>query len=456
MSSPSTAASSGGLAAPGPVQDVEPAPISLDTARPIRLGIAVLVFGLGGFLAWAAYAPLDEGVSAAATVTIDTRRRAIQHMSGGLVRELKVNEGQLVKQGDVLLVLEEASTRAAMESVRQNYLAQRAAESRLLAELAGQAEISFHSDLAAGAQDPLVQQHIGTQRQLFVSRRAALAAELGGIQDAIAGARAQISGLAAMLESRQAQARSQTEQLARVRGLADQGYAPRNQVLQMEQGLDELQATLAELRASRQRAEQQIAELTARMAMRRQDYQKEAGAQLAEVRREVQANQERLTAVNDELRRIAVKAPVAGQVVGLSAGSLGAVVTPGQKLMDIVPKGEPLLLEAKIPTHVIDRVRVGQATDVRFSSFANSPQLVVEARLESVSADAISEAQPMGTVSYYLGRVRLTDQGVQALGDRVMQPGMPAEVLVKTGERSLLTYLLHPLLRRMSSALKEE
>ena len=447
---------SAGFAAPGAVQDVDLPAMSLDTAGPIRLGIAVLVLGLGGFLAWAALAPLDEGVSAPATVSIDTRRRAIQHMTGGVVRTLMVKEGQVVKQDEVLLVLEEASTRAAMESVRQTYLSQRAAEGRLLAELAGQAQIAFHPDLAAGAQDPLVQQHMSTQNQLFVARRAALLAELSSIQDAIAGARAQITGLGAMLESRQAQARSQVEHLARMRGLADQGYAPRNQVLQMEQGLDELQATLADLQASRKRAEQQVAELTGRMAQRRQEYQKEAGAQLAEVRREVQANHERLTAVNDELRRVAVKSPVAGQVVGLMAGSLGAVVTPGQKLMDIVPKGEPLLLEARIPTHVIDRVRVGQHTDVRFSSFANSPQLVVGATLESVSGDAVSEAQPMGTVTYYLGRVRLTADGVQALAGREMQPGMPAEVLVKTGERSLLTYLLHPLLRRLSTAMKEE
>lgn len=438
------------------ITDVDLPPVSLDTKGPIRLGLAVLVLGFGGFLAWAAWAPLDEGVSAPATVVIDTKRRTIQHMSGGVVKKLLVQEGEVVQAGQVLLELADANARAGMETVRQNYLGQRAAESRLLAEMTGQRQIDFHADLAAGAADPLVRQHMTAQSQLFAARGAALGAEVAGLQQSIAGARAQIAGIEAMLDSRRVQASAQAEQLRNLRTLADQGYAPRNQVLQLEQSQAELSSTMADLRANRQRAEQQIGELTARIAQRRQEYQKEAGAQLAEVRREVQANQEKLRAQSEELARIEVKAPVSGQVVGLAAGTLGAVVTPGQRLMDIVPQGEPLLLEAKIPPHVIDRVRVGQSAEIRFSAFANSPQLVLDARLESVSGDAISEQLPTGPASYYLGRLRLTPSGVAALGHRAMQPGMPAEALVKAGERSLLTYLLHPLTRRISAAMKEE
>ena len=151
-----------------------------------------------------------------------------------------------------------------------------------------------------------------------------------------------------------------------------------------------------------------------------------------------------------------IRAPVAGQVLGLAINGPGAVVTPGQKLLDIVPQGESLLLDARIPTHVIDRIKVGDVTEVRFSAFANAPQLVVLGRLVSLSADAVTEHLPTGSMSYFLGRVELTPDGKKALGDRVLQPGMSAEVLVKTGERSLLTYLLHPLTKRIASAMTEE
>jgi len=438
------------------VTDVEGRPLVTDTRRPIRLGFWVLVVGFGAFLAWAAFAPLDEGVAAPATVAIETHRRVIQHMTGGVVRKVLVKEGQAVKAGEVLVELEDAAARAGFESVRQNYMALRAAESRLLAEQVDQPAIAFHADLLAGAADPFVQQHMATQTRLFAARRAALEAELSGAREQVAGFAAQIAGFASMVESRKAQADLQGEQVENVRELAAEGYAPRNQLLQLEQSQAELRAVISELQANRLRALQSVAELKMRMVQRRHEYHKEAGTQLAEVRREVQAGQDKLKAMSDELARIQVRSPVDGQVVGIGVAALGGVVTPGQRMMDIVPRGEALLLDARIPTQVIDRVHVGDATDVRFSAFANSPQLVLDARLVSVSGDAITEAQGPVMVSYYLGRAEVTAEGIRKLGARVMQPGMPAEVLIKTGERSLLTYLLHPLTKRVAAAMKEE
>jgi len=132
------------------------------------------------------------------------------------------------------------------------------------------------------------------------------------------------------------------------------------------------------------------------------------------------------------------------------------VVSPGQRLMDVVPVGEALLIDAKIPPHIIDKVKAGQNVEVRFSTFANSPQLVLDAKLLSLSSDVIVEQTAMGPQSYYLARVQITPEGIKTLGKRVIQPGMPAEVLIKTGERSLLTYLLHPLTKRIAASMKEE
>jgi protease secretion system membrane fusion protein len=172
------------------------------------------------------------------------------------------------------------------------------------------------------------------------------------------------------------------------------------------------------------------------------------------VSREVLSDNEKLHAVTDDLGRTEIKAPASGQVVGLAVQTVGGVVQPGQKLMDIVPKDAPLLLEARVAPHLIDRVHADLPVDVRFSSFAHSPQLVVDGKVVSISGDLLTE--PQTNVSYYLARVQVTPEGLKHLGKRQLQPGMPVEVIFKTGERSMLTYLLHPLTKRLAASMIEE
>lgn len=439
----------------GDITEVEAIAVVSDTRSTIRLGVWILVLGFGAFLAWAAWAPLDEGVVAPSTVSIENRKKTIQHLQGGVIQKVLAHEGQMVKQGDVLAVLDSGTTRAGFEAIRQAYLSQRAAEARLLAELSESPTISFHPDLA-GATDAVAIQHMTVQRQLHASRRAAQQAELGAADQSIIGLEGSIAGMKQVLDQRKAQAAIQGRQLASVKQLADDGYAPRNQVLQLEQTQADLRAAMAEQEANIQRAFNAISETRLRIAQRKQEYLKEVSAQLADVRREVQANQERLLAITAELGRTDIRSPADGQVVGLTMSSVGGVVSPGQRLMDIVPIGESLLLDARVPPTVIDRVKQGDAAEVRFTSFANSPQLVVHGKVVSLSHDAITEQFAAGSVSYYLARVEITPEGMKALGNRSLQPGMQAEVLIKTGERSLLVYLLHPLTKRIAAAMTEE
>lgn len=459
MNQPQSAAASELVPAARPdaeaAQDIAVIAERADTRSVMRLGFWVLIVGFGLFLAWAAYAPLDEGVPAPATVAVETRRKLVQHMSGGVVKAVHAREGEMVKAGAVLIELDDVTTKAQLETIRQNYLAQRAMEGRLLAEAGGAADIGFHADLLHSA-DPMAAQHIRVQRQLFQARRAAFAAEIATANQTIIGLESQVVAMQQALESRRSQAALQSQQLRNVQGLASDGFAPRNQVLQLEQQQAELRASMSDAESMIQRARSSIAETRLRIAQRQQERMQEVSAQLAEVRREVDGNQERVRAIVEDLGRMHIKAPVSGQVLDLAIHGPGAVVTPGQKLMEIVPQGEPLLLDARIPNNVIDRIKVGDKTEVRFSAFANAPQLVVHGKLVSLSADALSEQTQAGIQTYYLGRVQLTEEGRKALGQRVLQPGMTAEVLVKTGERSLLTYLVHPLLKRVASAMSEE
>jgi protease secretion system membrane fusion protein len=425
-----------------------------DARKPARIGLAVLVLGFGGFLLWAALAPLDEGVVAPGTVSIDTRRKPVQHLTGGIVREVLVGEGEQVREGQPLLRLDQAVAKANYEATRQRYLGLRAVQTRLLAEQSGARAIAWPPELLAAAQDPLVRQQMDNQQQLMASRRAALAAEVQAMQESIRGQEGLILSYQQMLESRKGQVALLQDELKNTRELVSEGYAPRNRQLELERMVAESVTAQAELQGNTVRARQAISELRQRVVARQQDYRKEIEQQLADASREVIGEGEKFRAMENELARTEIRAPASGQVVGLAMQTVGGVVQPGQKLMDIVPGHEPLLLEARVPPQFIDRVRAGLPVDIRFSAFAHSPQLVVDGKVSSVSGDLIVENP--NTPPYYLARVSVTPEGLRKLGARQMQPGMPAEVVFRTGERSLLTYLLHPLTKRFAASMKEE
>ena len=198
-----------------------------------------------------------------------------------------------------------------------------------------------------------------------------------------------------------------------------------------------------------------IAELNQRLLARKPEYRKEVESQLADVAREVQADAEKFAAQKQDLERVEIRSPAAGHVMGLAVQTVGAVVQPGQKLMDVVPAEQDLLLEAHIAPHLIDKIQVGLLADVRFNTFAHSPQLVVEGKVLSISGDLVTDPQNP-QLSHFLARLQITPTGKKVLGARQLQPGMPAEIIIKTGERSMLTYLLNPLTKRLAGSMKEE
>ena len=445
-------AAGGALTTPSAPQD---SPSLSDSGRAARVGLWALGVGFGGFLLWAALAPLDEGVPSQGMVAIDTKRKAVQHLSGGIVKEVLVREGQVVKEGEVVIRLDEAVARANFEGVRQRYLGLRAVQGRLLAEQGRMSAVTFHPDLKAAQSDPLILQQMVIQQQLFRARQESLRADLQGIEESLEGSQAQLRAYETVLVSRRSQLALLSEELANTRSMVTEGYAPRNRQLELERMVAESNATIADLLGNMNRTRRAMAELRQRVIVRQQEYRKEVETQLGEVTREVLSDAEKFVAVKADLERLEIKAPVAGQVVGLTVQTVGGVVQPGQKLMDVVPVDQALLLEAHVAPNLIDKVHAGLPVDIRFSSFAHSPQLVVQGTVVSVSGDLLSDPQNP-QVSYYLARVGVTPEGVKTLGPRQMQPGMPAEVIIKTGERSVLTYLLHPLTKRLAASMKEE
>ena len=425
-----------------------------EAKRAGRIGLWALAIGFGGFLLWAGLAPLDEGVPGQGVVAIDTKRKAVQHLSGGIVKEVLVGEGDEVKEGQLLIRLDEAVARANYEGARQRYLGLRAMQGRLVAEQSGAANISFHPELEKAGSDPLIRQQMLNQEQLFMTRRSLLRSDLQSIEESIQGQQGLLQAYGGMMVNRRNQQSLINEELGNLRGLVKEGYAPRNRQLEMERMAADSSTAIADLQGNTVRAQRAMGELRQRAISRQQEYRREVETQLADVSREVLSEEQKFKAVSNDLERTEIKAPVAGQVVSLAVQTVGGVIQSGQKLMDIVPESEALLLEAHVAPHLIDRVHAQLPVDVRFNSFAHSPQLVVQGKVVSVSGDLLTE--PQTGVSYYLARVQVTPEGLKTLGKRQLHPGMPVEVVFKTGERSLLTYLLHPLIKRVSASMKEE
>lgn len=425
----------------GQTQGRMEADLPRDTGWSIRVGMLILVLGFGGFMLWAVMAPLDEGVPAPGQVIVEGKRKTVQHLSGGMVHELLVQEAQQVKAGQVLLRLDDTVARANFDAALQTYYAMLALEARLSAEQIQAREIRF-PEVLLHTQEALVpaREHMASQRQVFAARRAALEGELSVLAENLKASEALVNGLENQMSYLK-------PQLAGMRDLANEGYAPRNRQLEMER-------SLAELQSNAMRAQSAVAEMRLRALQRRMDFRKEVETQLSDTKRESANAAERVRAARLELERTVILAPSEGSVTGLMVHTLGGVITPGQKLMDIIPEGDGLILEVHVPAHLIDRVRAGMPADITFQSFVNLPSLSIDGRLISISADVIADPNP-NMPPYYLAHIEVTAEGMKKLGSHQMQPGMPASVVIKTGSRSLLDYLMKPLMRRITTALTE-
>ena len=274
-----------------------------DTHTPVRLGIWILLVGFGGFLLWAAFAPLDEGVPCPGLVSIATKRKVVENLRGGRIDKVHVSEGQLVKAGDILITLDDQTAKARYDEIHHHYIGMRATADRLQAEMLGASTITFHPDLLREPQRGLAERNMKNQTELFQSRRKML----------------KILG----------------DQLAGLSSLVKDGYAPMSQKHELELKIAEFKSNTA--------------------------------SQLAQVQLEVEADAEKTRALAAELADTEVRSPASGQVVSLQVQTVGAVIQPGQKMMDIVPLDEGLLIDAKVAPQLIDSIKKGLPVDVSFS-----------------------------------------------------------------------------------------
>jgi membrane fusion protein, protease secretion system len=393
------------------------------------------------FLLWALFAPIDAGVTAQGTVSVLGNRKAIQHPTGGVVQEIMVKEGAQVEAGQVLLRINPLKSEAEMTGVELQYINLLATESRLKAERDNANTISWTDELGKHFKDDdtRVEEAKKLQIQFFNSRRAEYNSQVSSLNE-------QINGLSVMLNSRKIQQRSLDEEMTNTRKLAKDGFVPMAQANQAERQKSDIDSNIANTQADIARARLQISQLRSTLL-------KDVDNQLQEIQKNRDALSSRLDSAKFDRDLAEVKAPVSGSVVGLKVFTVGGVITSGQVLMEVVPKDETLIVQAKIPATIIDKVRVGMPTDMRFTAFNQATTPVIPGIMTVVGADKEPGSNP--NEEYYLGQVETTKEGLELLGSLKVQPGMPVDVVIKAGERSFMSYLLKPLSDKTARAFKD-
>lgn len=436
--------------------DVTPLTVNTDAGAYSKLGWIIVVLGFGGFLLWALLAPLDKGVPLPGTVTKQSHRQAVQHQNGGTVQDILVRDGDRVKAGQTLVRMNPVMAKSAADITRAQYLAMRATEARLLAERDGAKKITFPAELGSGSLDPRVAEVKSLQSQLFTSRQMSLQSELSAIDENIAGLKLQIRGLEEVRDNEKVQLKLLKEQLDGMRDLAKEGYIARNRLLDVERTYAQVNGSIAQNIGQIGRSQRQVAELNLRRIQRLQDYQKEVRTLLADIQREAESLGSRMEAQEYELASVDVKSPVDGVVVGLAVFTKGGVVPPGFRLMDIVPSDDPLMVDGRLAVNLIDKVHPGLPVEVMFSAFNANTTPHIPGEVSQVSADRTVDERT--GEPYYLVRVKVTPEGEKLIAKNKLdiQSGMPADLFVKTGERTMMNYLIKPIIDRAKSTMSED
>ncbi|MTW23014.1 HlyD family type I secretion periplasmic adaptor subunit [Allochromatium palmeri] len=413
-----------------------------NAALPLRLGWLILLGAFGGFLLWAALAPLDSAVNAAGVVVVESYHKEVQHLEGGIVKTLSVREGDEVTEGQVLLTLDETSDKATVEIITRDLFALLAAEARLQAELAGLPEVQFPPRLLERRDAPWLEEAMSAQRELFAARRRSKMGQRDIFAQRISQYQEQISGLTAQEQSRLEQLRLYEEEILGLRKLASEGNVSRNYLLEKERQRAKLKGEQGQYTAERARAELSIGETRLQLLQLDKTFREEAVNQLSNVQNRIAQTEERLVAAEDRLSRKVIRAPASGRVIGLTVHNIAEVVRPGETIMNIVPGGDELVLEVDIDPNDITHVSVGMVSTVRFSALSRRNTPIITGEVIQVAADTVSNERTGR--SYYSVRVRVPPEQLALLPEVRIVPGMPVQVLILTGKRTALSYLTSP------------
>ena len=416
----------------------------LEATRLSNRGIAVLLFGLVPAVIWLAFAPLSSAVIAGAFVKVDLNRRPVQHREGGIVREVRVRDGQRVAAGEPLIVLGDVGVDADLNRVSYRLAAERAGIARLDSEQVLKDAIVFPDELvAAAASDRRIAEQMDKERALFSAQRRALAEQTALLREQRTRVDQEIVALRSQVASADESLRLQRAELESNRNLRKDGYVPAARVTQLEASVADYASRVDEYRSALARAQQRIVEINLKINGLEGQYRqaasdglREAAARLSELEQE-----ERKSA--DARDRQYIVAPAAGEVIGLKYTTPGAVIAPRETIAEVVPQKARLVVEARVRTQDIRRVHQGQDADIRFTAFEGRTTRLVSGKVVYVAGDRLVD--PATNEPYYTALIETDPKSLAEAGDLELQAGMPAEVYLNGQKRTALQYLLEPL-----------
>jgi HlyD family secretion protein len=414
--------------------------------------LIAMTFGVAGV--WAAVAKLDKAVIASGFVETETNRKTVQHLEGGIVRDILVKEGDHVVEGQVLFRLEQVQAEATNESLRNQLDSALALEARLVAERDGAQEISWPKELNDRLADPTLSHILNDQIHQFEKRRGSLEGQKSVLESRIVQLHKEIDGISVEKKSTEGQTTYINQELVGLRDLAGKNLVPVTRVYAMERERTRLEGEVGRAEADVAKAESSIAEMNIQIQELTQKFQEDVASSLLDVRQKIADVRERSSVSQDVVNRLAITAPRAGMVQNLKVFTIGQVLRGAEPLLDIVPDNDALVVHAEFSTTDIDNVFAGMSGEIRFPAFHSRTIPVMLGKIESISHDRlVDEATHQ---YYYLGVVSLNRADIPEEFRSRLRAGMPAEIIVSSGERTVLNYLVGPLSSSLRKTFREQ
>ena len=425
-----------------------------ETGVVIIIGYAIVGFLVIGTLTWAAFARLDSAVVGQATVGYETRRKVVQHLEGGMIQTIASKEGSNVKEGDVLFRLDDTQAKANLELVRNQLDSLLGLEARLIAERDNLPAIPFPAAITNRSNLPNVNRIILDQEAQLKERKASIDGQINILEGRVTQYQSEINGLRLERESAQKQLSFIQDELGGVRDLAEKGLIPKTRWLQLEREAARLEGIVGRNEAESSKAQNSMAEMKMQIQQTKQKQREEVAAQLLDTRQKLNDVNERYHVAEDVFRRLDILAPRSGVLQNVRVNTVGAVVRPGESLAEVVPLNDELIVEAQMSPTDIDRIRIGEKAEVRFPNFQSRTTPVVMGQISLVSHDRmIDETTRM---PYFLVQIRIRDTDIPDELKYKLTAGMPAEVVVATGERTIFQFLVSPLSNVFARTFREK
>lgn len=422
--------------------------------KPIRLaGYLILFLTFGIFGVWSFFAPIDSSSLAQGTVMVENHRKTVQSLDGGIITKLLVKDGDEVKVGDELVILDDTQIKSQLGILRGQFIAQKSLNDRLQSEREQLPTVKFSHELLQ-MHDERVQEAVQGQTHIFKSRKNTYEGEINVLKQRIQQLNEKVVGLSAQKNSKQNLQLSYGEEIKDLKELLADGFTEKQRLRDLERNYTLVSGEIATLTSEVASTKMQRGEAELQILQTEKKFQEEVANQLEEVKAQLFDVTERLRAIESKEEQTVVKAPASGVVFNLSIYTEGGVISPGKPILDIVPRNEKLVISAQVSPLDVDHIKIGAIAEVRFSSFKSKTTPTMNGTVVKLSADSFVNEK--NGAQYYLAIVDLTADSKEKLGDLKLIPGMPAELLINIGERTLFEYLMQPITDAFARSFLEE